>query len=220
MNPECGFIRRVHRGPHGREAPYSVFVPYGYEDDRQWPLIVFLHGSGETGVDGVKPTGVGIGPAIRRNEHGFPFFTVFPQSQRGTWQAGSQDAETALAILEEVRVLFRIDPGRIHLTGISMGGFGTWGIAASHPELWASIVPVCGGGDPASAGCISHIPCWAFHGEADNVVPVEQSRRMVAALRSAGGQLRYTEYEGVGHNSWDPAYATPELFEWIADNSR
>jgi predicted peptidase len=217
---ERGFIPREYVAPSGRKHKYFVFVPHSYNSDSEWPAILFLHGAGETGSDGIRETEVGLGPAIARQATEFPFVAVFPQSHTGRWQAGSSDARTALAILNEVREQYRIDPRRIHLTGISMGGYGTWSLAAAHPDDWASIVPICGGGDPIQADRIKDIPCWAFHGDADNVVPVERSRTMIEALRAAGGNPRYTEFRGVGHNSWDPAYATPELSEWWLANAR
>lgn len=210
-----GFERRLH----GR-ARYSIFVPHGHDGRLELPLILFLHGAGEIGSDGVKPTRVGLGPAIRRQEATFPYLTVFPQSRAGTWRAGSPDGDAALAILEQVRREFPVDPRRIHLTGISMGGFGAWSLAIARPELWASIVPICGGGDPRLAWRLKPLPCWAFHGDADDVVAVANSRNMIAALEAAGGQPRYTEFPGVGHNSWDRAYAMPELFAWIGEQVR
>jgi predicted peptidase len=144
----------------------------------------------------------------------FPFIAVFPQSSLGGWRPDSPDGRRALAILGEVRSEYRVDPRRIHLTGISMGGYGVWSLAIAHPDYWASIVPICGGGDPAKVAPITHIPCWAFHGDADEVVPVGRTRAMIEALRKAGGRPRYTEFRNVGHNSWAPAYAMPELYEW------
>jgi predicted peptidase len=103
----------------------------------------------------------------------------------------------------------------MYLTGLSMGGFGTWSLAAQYPDRWAAIVPICGGGNPADADKIKHIPCWCFHGDADKAVKVERSREMIEALKKAGGQPRYDEYPGVGHNSWDRAYGTADLYQWL-----
>ncbi len=217
--PERGFVRRLFRGA-GRGSRYTLFLPPGYNGSNEYPLILFLHGAGETGWDGVRPSKVGLGPAIARREDAFPFLAVFPQSTRGSWRAGTTDAARALAILDEVGGEFRVDAKRIHLTGISMGGYGTWSLALAHPERWASVVPICGGGDPARASRIRDLPCWCFHGEADEVIPVEESRGMIDALRAAGGSPLYTEFPGVGHNSWDAAYAIPELFDWMLAQSR
>jgi predicted peptidase len=101
-----------------------------------------------------------------------------------------------------------------------MGGYGTWSIAAAHPDRWAAIAPVCGGGDPKDADKIKDLPCWCFHGDEDGAVKVERSREMIAALEKAGGHPRYSEYKWVGHDSWDPAYATNELYAWLLKQSK
>jgi predicted peptidase len=209
-----GFVDRVFRDG-SEESKYVVFVPHDYRGDKAFPAIAFLHGSGETGTDGHKQTQVGLGPAIRKQEKTFPFIAVFPQSKKRNWKASSVDGIRALKILDEVEKEYRIDPDRVYLTGISMGGFGTWSIAMEHPERWAAIVPVCGGGDPKQVDRIKGIPCWCFHGGADGIVPVGFSRRMRDALEKAGSQPRYTEYPKVGHNSWDRAYGTAELYTWL-----
>lgn len=214
-----GFLNRIHKDADGKEAKYILFVPHDYKGDKAWPVILFLHGAGETGTDGEKQAKVGLGPAIRKQEKSFPFIAVFPQSQKRTWQADSPDAQRALAILAEVRKTYKVDDKRIYLTGLSMGGYGTWSLAAKYPDRWAAIVPICGGGNPQDAAKIKHIPCWCFHGDADKAVKVERSRDMIKALKEAGGQPRYDEYPGVGHNSWDRAYGTAELYEWFSKQS-
>jgi predicted peptidase len=212
-----GFLNRVYKDPDGKEAKYIVFVPHEYDTDfdDQYPVILFLHGAGETQGGTKQPVEVGIGPAIKAREKTFPFITVFPQSQRRTWQADSADAQRALAILGEVQKEFNTDPRRVYLSGLSMGGYGTWSLAAKYPERWAAIAPICGGGDPAAAEKLKDLPCWCFHGDADSAVPVRRSRDMMKALWAAGGYPNYSEYPGVGHNSWDKAYATTDLYEWL-----
>ena len=148
-------------------------------------------------------------------EKSFPFFILFPQSHDRTWQADSKDAQRALEMLAAVQKEYKIDEKRLYLTGLSMGGFGTWSLAEKYPDRWAAIVPVCGGGDPDQAKVIKDIPCWVFQGDADTAVPVKRSRDMVAALKAAGGEPKYDEYAGVGHNSWEMAYNTPALYEWL-----
>jgi predicted peptidase len=213
---KVGFQDRVHKDPDGKEAKYILFVPHDYKADKAYPVILFLHGAGETGTDGKKQAAVGLGPAIRKQEKSFPYLAVFPQSQKRTWRAGSDDANRALAILEEVQKEFKIDPKRVYLTGLSMGGAGTWSLAIAHPEKWAAIVPICGPGDADAAAKIKDIPCWAFVGDADRPQLVEGLRKMIKALKDAGGKPKFTEYPGVGHNSWDRAYATKELWDWLA----
>jgi predicted peptidase len=148
-------------------------------------------------------------------EKDFKFIAIFPQSQKRTWRADSDDGKRALAILDEVQKEYKVDPKRVYLTGLSMGGFGTWSLAAKYPERGGAMVPICGGGDPATAKVIKDIPCWCFHGDADPAVKVDQSRKMIAALKEAGASPKYDEYPGVGHNSWDKAYATKELYDWL-----
>lgn len=208
-----GFVSQSYSGRYGLDILYQVFVPAAYDASTPVPAILFLHGAGENGTDGVRQTEVGLGPHIARRES-LPFLVVFPQSQRGGWRARGEEAKRAIDILEAVIDSYNIDQDRIHLTGISMGGYGTWELAAAHPEQWASIAPVCGGGDPMDAPRIARLPCWAFHGAADGVIPPSASREMVDAVTAAGGHPRYTEFPGVGHNSWDPAYSMDELYDW------
>jgi predicted peptidase len=145
---------------------------------------------------------------------------VFPQSSEVTWSAGSNDARRALTILQAVCRAYAIDEDRIYLTGLSMGGAGTWGLAKANPGRWAALIPVCGFGNPEWGAELAHIPCWCFHGAADEVVPVERSREMVEAIKGAGGIIRYTEYPDMGHNSWDRAYETDELYDWLLQQRR
>jgi predicted peptidase len=144
---------------------------------------------------------------------------VIPRAER-TWQSGSPDAQRALAILAEVEKDYKVDAKREYLSGLSMGGMGTWSLAIAHPNKWAAIVPICGRGDVKQAARIKDIPCWCFHGDADQAVKVEGSRQMIAALKEAGGTPKYTEYPGVGHNSWDRAYDTEELYEWLQNQHK
>lgn len=212
-----GFLPKTFKGKDG-DAKYFVFIPHHYSPKKTYPTILFLHGAGETGTDGLKPVQQGIGNAIKRREDKFQFIVVIPQSQKRTWQAGSPDANRALAILEEVKKNYRVDDKRLYLTGLSMGGYGTWSLAAAHPDKWAAIAPICGGGDPKSAPKFKDLPCWCFHGDQDVPVNVKKSREMIKALKDAGGTPRYTEFPHVGHNSWDPAYATWELYDWFLEH--
>jgi predicted peptidase len=195
-----------------------LFVPQNYSGDEAFPLILFLHGAGETKGGQKMPVDVGLGTAIRKNEKSFPFIAIFPQSEKRTWAANSDDGKRAMAILAEVQKEYKVDPKRVYLTGLSMGGYGTWSLAAAYPDKWAAIAPICGGGNPASAEKIKNIPCWCFHGGADRTVPPQRSRDMIEALKKAGGEPKYTEYTGVGHNSWDKAYATKELYDWLLEH--
>ena len=149
-----------------------------------------------------------------------PAYVVFAQSHKRNWRAGSTDANRALRMVDELCKEAPIDTNRIYLTGLSMGGYGTWSLAAAEPKRWAAIVPVCGGGNPADVAKFKDIPCWCFHGDKDTAVKVEKSREMIEALKKVESEPKYTEYPGVGHNSWDKAYGTPELFPWLFAQKR
>lgn len=203
----------------GVETTYRVYAPRDAEGPL--PLILFLHGAGESGSDGLLPTTVGIGPAIARAPERFPALVVFPQASRGYgWRAFNLAA--AEGALDDVEASYPVDPSRVYVTGISMGGYGTWLLALQQPERFAAAVPVCGGLDRAAAMTyaqaarrLAAMPQWVFHGDRDDIIPAEESRLMVRALEAAGAPVRYTEYAGVRHNSWDRAYAEPELMPWL-----
>lgn len=215
-----GFIRREHKAGDESRA-YTLFVPPSYDPAKAWPLVVFLHGAGERGDDGRAPSLVGLGPAIRKRFDQYPALAVFPQCAlrqspvRGGWSAEGPDARNALKLIEELRGEFNIDPDRLYLTGLSMGGYGTWSLAQAKPTMWAAIAPVCGGGDPSKVNAIAKLPNWCFHGDQDRAVRVEESRVMIEALRKIGATPKYTEYAGVAHNCWDAAYGTMEFHDWL-----
>ncbi len=222
---KTGFVNKEFTNADGSKSPYVVFVPAAYDGTKPMPVILFLHGAGETKGGAKPPVSVGIGAHIRKNEKTFGFITIIPQAEDlktpvvKRWQAGSPDAERALKMLETVQKEYKTDPKKVYLTGLSMGGFGTWSLAAAHPEKWAAFAPVCGGGTPANAEKFKDLPCWCFHGGADPVVKPELSRSMIKALETAGGKPKYTEYPGVGHNSWDKAYSTEDLYTWFLSHS-
>ncbi len=209
-----GFLDKAHKGDG---AKYVAFVPHGYDGTKEYPVILFLHGSGQVGTDGKAQVAGMLAKAIREREKTFAFVAVFPQSRHGSWEAGTKDGRQAVAILDEVMKEYKVDPKRVYLTGPSMGGEGTWSLAAAHPKRWAAIVPLCGGSDPKSAAKFQHVPCWCFHGYADRMIPPERSREMIRALKKAGGRPLYQEYPGVGHNCWDRVYANPDLYEWLLE---
>lgn len=198
----------------GQEHKYAIYAPPGAAPDAGWPAILFLHGSGERGDDNVAQTRVGIGPAILAHPERFPCVVVMPQCPKGPRWEGALN-EMALAALDDASAAYPIDQERLALTGLSMGGFGTWAIAAEHPGRFRVLAPVCGGGEPQRAALLARTPIWCWHGAADTAVPAARSREMVAAVQAAGGEVRYTEVEHIGHNSWDSAYASPELIRWL-----
>lgn len=195
----------------GKEAlPYLQFLPDAYESGKH-PLVIFLHGAGERGSDleMLKKHGP---PKTAMDGHGFPFVLVAPQCPPGRWWSPDE----VISLTRQLVKTLRVDPTRVHLTGLSMGGFGTWACLAKAPELYASGVPICGGGDPGTAEALKDIPIWAFHGDKDQAVPVAKTREMEAALVKAGAkQFRATYYPEEGHESWIPAYNNPALLAWM-----
>ena len=178
---ETGFINKtVEAG--GQSMPYVVYVPRDYSARRRWPVILFLHGSGERGDNGLAQTQVGIGTALRLHPERFPCLVVMPQApNNGNWRGASNDL--ALKALDAVVDKYHGDRGRLYLTGLSMGGFGAWEIAAAHPDMFAALMPICGGGNPAQmAPALKSLPIWVFHGGADPVVPPQRAREMVDAI--------------------------------------
>jgi predicted peptidase len=195
---------------------------------------LFLHGGGERGDDGLAQTQVGLGAALRLHSDRYPAIVVMPQVRTDlTWQDPKMDA-IAMAALEKSEKEFGTDLDRVYVTGMSLGGYGSWAMLVNHPNRFAAAVIICSGvaklrilpailPETTSADIYtdvaakvgSSIPLWLFHGNADTVVPVEGSRRMADALTRLNSPVKYTEYEGVGHNSWDRAYAEPELPNWL-----
>jgi poly(3-hydroxybutyrate) depolymerase len=201
------------------ERKYSVFLPEGYDGKKAFPVVLFLHGSGERGTDGVMSAQVGLGAAIYGHPEDYPLIAVFPQAEK-TWSADSDDANWALTALNDVLKTFKGDRNKVILTGLSMGGSGTWSIAAARPGRFAAVVPICGRGREENVNVLKSLPVWAVVGDADRDETVLNARAMVEALRTAGGTARETEYRGVGHNSWDRAYNDPALIGWMLAQSR
>jgi predicted peptidase len=218
---------------------YLVLSPHdGYEAGKKYPLILFLHGAGERGDDPKKllphfPTQMAK-PEWRKK---FPCILVVPQCRNGKqwvkapWgdkdstpmaKEPSGDLQMAIAVLEKSLKTLPVDKGRVYLTGLSMGGYGSWELAMRRPELFAAVAPVCGGGDESQAAKLKNIPVWAAHGDADRVVWPIRSRRMYEAIKKAGGKKsQYTEYTGVGHNSWTKFYADAKgVVPWMLEQKR
>lgn len=233
--PEQGFLLRSV-SLRGEAYPYSVYVPRGFDPSRSWPVILFLHGSGERGSDGLRSTQIGVAAAIRAHPEWVPAIAVFPQAPLDSrWL--DDPAEAAMLALEKTIREFHGDRSRVYLTGLSMGGYGTLHLAMTHPDRFAALVVVCGGllphptttavrqspltigaGDPyaVTARALRAKPIWFFHGDADTVIPVEESRKLVAALKNeTAADVRYTELPGVGHNAWDRAYGSEEMWSWL-----
>jgi predicted peptidase len=196
---------------------YLLYVPKAYAADsgRRWPLLLFLHGSGERGDDLERVKVHGI-PGRLDALDDFPFVVVSPQCPEGErWQA-----DALAALLADVARRLRVDPDRVYVTGLSMGGRGTWDLAMSYPERFAAIAPVCGGALPDRACRLKDVPVRAFHGAADTVVPLAESETVVEAVRKCGGTAELVVYPGVGHDSWTATYADPSLWEWLLAQTR
>ena len=231
---ETGFLIRTVI-VRGNSYPYSVYVPRGFDRSKRWPVILFLHGSGERGTDGLRSTQIGAGAAIRANPDRVPAIVVFPQAPPDSRWLGDP-ADAAMAALEKSIAEFHGDRNRLYLTGLSMGGYGTWHLALAHPNTFAALIVVCGGllphttttavqqspltmaaSDPYAftAHALRELPIRMFHGDADPVIPVGESRRMAENLTREAADVRYVEYPGVGHNAWDRAYGDAEIWEWL-----
>jgi predicted esterase len=213
-----GFHLRTVKTPSG-ERKYTVFVPNGYDGTKAFPAVLFLHGSGERGDDGIKGGQIGLGAAILAHPERFPAIAVLPQASK-TWQADSDDAKAALAALDDVVATYKVNPDQIALTGLSMGGAGAWSIASAHPGRFSCVVPVCGRGKPEAVAAIKGLPTWIVVGDDDSLGALENARTMAQALRDASLTPQQTEYRAVGHNSWDRAYNDPILIEWMLSKSR
>ena len=232
---ETGFLDRTIE-VEGQISDYVVYVPSDYASRDDWPVILFLHGAGERGDDGLVQSDVGLGRAIRHNPERWPAVVVFPQVPEDERWVGRMGG-VAMAALDATVAEFSIDESRTYLTGLSMGGQGSWYLAYEHVDRWAAVVPICGflgfdapnwaaftpeGVDPvvATSERIAGLPIWAFHGDADQVVPVDASREIVAALESLGADVTYTELPDVDHNAWDPAYADEAMITWLFQQVR
>ncbi len=215
---------------------YAVHVPRGYDPARAWPVVVFLHGRGESGTDGTRHVTQGVGAAVLRVVEAWPVIAIFPQrpTLHSEWE---QHEPAVMAMLARAASRHHVDLDRLYLAGLSRGGHGVWVLGAHHPETWAALVPVCGyvsagrevapglpppfNGTPAElAPALSRVPIWAFHGAADEVVSPQETRDMVAAIEAAGGAPRMTILPGVGHDAGDPAFRDGGLRDWLLAQRR
>jgi predicted peptidase len=222
----------------GETLRYAIYVPRDYDPSRRWPLVLFLHGKGESGADGLRQLTQGLPQAILAAPADWPVIALFPQKAAAEreWE---QSEPALMALVDSARARWAIDPDRIYLTGLSQGGHGAWVLASRHAELWAAVASVCGyvearvrdarGGTPlgAFAGTaadlartLSRVPLWAFHGAEDSIVPAAQSEAMVAALRAAAGSAKLTLFPGVDHGAWDLAYRDAGLAAWLLAQRR
>ena len=217
----------------GKTLPYRLLKPAETEAGKKYPLVLFLHGAGERGADNAKQLvwfwdAKKPSPMTRPEVAAAKAFVLVPQCPDGKqwvdvpWAKGSykspevsEPLKLTLALVDSLLKDLPIDPDRVYVVGMSMGGYGAFDAVQRRPELFAACVAICGAGDPSKAKVIADVPVWAFHGADDGAVPVAGSRDMVAALKAAGAEPKYTEYPKVGHNSWSPAFAEKEFWNWI-----
>lgn len=223
----------------GFTLPYRILSPE-IEESERYPLLLFLHGYGERGVENQRQLIHGgtsfADPAFRKRHNAI---VVAPQCPDGvepgtddqrTWtrrldrespsqididQVATPQLAAAKALVDHLLESQPVDPDRVYVCGLSMGGYATWELATRYPDYWAAATPICGAGDPSKADRLTTLPIWNFHGDADNVIPVERSREMIEAIKAAGGQPIHTEYEGVGHNSWTPTLESRHVWDWV-----
>lgn len=224
------FEPREYSDSDGAVLKYRLLKPADFDPKESYPLVIFLHGAGERGDDNTVQLKHGMSefckPAMREK---YPCYVLAPQCPKGQKWADVDWSQDHVALPEKIsqsmKLLFEvvdlmledaaIDKNRIYISGLSMGGYGTWDAIHRRPDFFAAALPVCGGADPTTAEGIKDMPIWCFHGGSDSVVKVEFSRVMIEALKKAGGSPKYTEYEGVGHDSWTATYANPEVYEWL-----
>jgi len=219
-----GFAARIYKNNHREKMPYRLFIPANYDKGKKYPIIIWLHGAGGAGDDNLKQisedqvagTRLWTKPEIQ-SKH--PVFVLVPQSIGGwasinTLQL-SDEERLVLEILNSLKSEFNLDTKRIYVTGQSNGGFGVWDMISKRPDLFAAAIPLCGGGNPLLAASVVSMPIWAFHGEQDMVIPVSETRNMIAAIKKLGGSPRYTEYKGADHDIWIRTFKEPGLADWL-----
>ncbi|MEZ6064501.1 MAG: prolyl oligopeptidase family serine peptidase [Planctomycetaceae bacterium] len=197
------------------ELAYLLYLPPNYEEQEKWPLLVFLHGSGERG-NNLQKVKVHGPPKLVEQGRDFPMIIVSPQCPADKWW----DVRELTALIDAVSTEQKVDPDRIYVTGLSMGGYGTWELASAIPDRLAAIVPICGGGTPYRTRRFAKLPVWAFHGAKDSAVPLKATEDMIAALRQNGGDPKLTVYPEANHDSWTETYNNPELYTWLLEQKR
>jgi predicted peptidase len=214
---------QAHTRPHAiiGAHQYLLYLPQDYDPQsaKRWPLVLFLHGSGERGDNLHMVAHHGPSKHVEEGQH-FPFILVSPQCPAHGWWSREPDVHALAELLDEIESNYAVDPDRVYVTGLSMGGYGVWSLAIAYPHRFAAIAPICGGGNPWTVSAIRHIPVWAFHGDQDRAVPIEDGKAMVDAHRACGGNANLTIYPGVGHDSWTQTYANQEFYNWLLAQRR
>ncbi len=195
---------------------YLLYLPKNYDTKEKWPLILFLHGMGERGnnLDRIKKHGL---PKMIEDGHAFPFIILSPQCPRKTYW--SMQLENVKELLDDVVEQHPIDTKRIYLTGLSMGGYGTWDLAIKYPKIFAAIAPICGSSSMLGELIfLKNTPIWAFHGEKDSKVPLAMGEQTINLIKKSNNNVKFTVYPDVDHNSWDLTYNNPKLYEWFLEH--
>ena len=216
----------------GYTLPYRFLKPEKVDQGKVYPLLVFLHGVGECGTDNVKQLHNSVGDIIKHASEKEPFFMIAPQS-KGWWvnvpwnldahampEKPLPSMQATMELIDKISKEYPVDPNRIYVMGLSMGGLGTWDIISRLPNRFAAAIPVCGAGDTAQAPKLVNLPIWAFHGDKDTVVKTHRSRDMIEAIKNAGGHPKYTEIVNCGHGAWGKAFTNPETYDWLFAQSK
>ena len=199
---------------------YNLYLPNNYYDTSDdYPLVLFLHGAGERGdsLDMVETHGI---PKLIKNGKDFPFITLAPQCPRFQYWPEPVNVKALIQLVEKIITQFRIDHNRVYSTGLSMGGFGTLAIAKERPDLFAGIIPVCGGVDTTNIKNLKTMPIWLFHGAEDEVVPVRNSKIVYQTLKKINPKIYLTIYPDINHNSWDMTYDNTDIYDWLLKNRK
>jgi predicted esterase len=215
--PLAGLITgKFEKGKSKQGLPYQLFGSPSWDNTKRFPLVIWLHGSGGSGDDNQKQMGGATGAFTKgENQAERACFVLAPQCPDSATGWKNEVANNLMALIAELVDKLPIDETRLYLTGSSMGGFGTWSLAAKYPDVFACAVPLCGGGDPKNAEALKNVPVWAWHGDEDEMVPIERDRVIVAALKAIGGNTRFTELPGQGHGITGIVYGNRELHEWM-----
>jgi len=219
-------IQRAERFEGFKKTPvtmdYLAHLPKGYQEgEKKWPMILFLHGAGSVGdnLDRIKRNGLPQLLEAKKESQVQSylerFIIISPQSSERRWSSSSLEA-----LLFHVEKKYKVDQQRVYLTGLSLGGYGTWSMAGRFPDYFAAIVPICGGGSPSAAGRLKNIPTWVFHGAKDETVSISKSQSMVDALKAVDGNVKFTIYPEAGHDAWTETYNNPKLYEWLLEQKR
>lgn len=234
-DPLAMFEPREFVADGGEKLQYRLLKPADFDSDKKYPLVIFLHGAGERGADNVAQLKHCMAQfCTTEHRQQYPCYVLAPQCPEEQkwadidWSSDKPDfpekisrsLDLTMQVVDAMLADAAVDKNRVYIAGLSMGGYGTWDALARRPELFAAAIPICGGGNVESVAVFKDIPLWCFHGGDDRVVKTQKSRDMIAALKAAGGEPRYTEYPGVGHDSWTQTFANEETFRWLFGQKR